>query len=323
MKLWLKATISAAVLVFVLWFVPWRDVLTSLRQLSPRVWLGVLIGFLAGHLIGAVKWSYLLRTLGITLPWWTGVRCYAAGLFANLCLPGIVGGDVVRATAVARSSGRVEAVVLGGIADRALDTLALVTVMGLGSLAAGSAVGKTYLRIGLMLITAGVSAGILTLLFLARRPLQTWPARIRKRVAKVLVALRRLARNPQAAVVSLSLALLIQSWLVLLNAWIGSSLGVNAPLAVWFVVWPLAKLAGLIPVSLGGLGVRDATLGALIAGFGVPASQGLATSFLWQSILIAGGLLSGLFWWIGPNTTRWNSLVPSRTSTLRSSKREP
>ena len=310
MKLWLKATISAAVLVFVLWLVPWRDVLTSFRQLSPLVWSGILIGFLAGHLIGALKWSYLLRTLGITLPWWTGIRCYAAGLFANLCLPGIVGGDVVRVTAVARSSGRVEAVVLGGIADRALDTLALFTVMGLGSLAAGSVVGKTYLRFGLMLIAAGVGFGILTLLFLARRPLQTWPARIRKTVTKVLVALRRLARNPQAAVVSLSLALLIQTWLVLLNAWIGSSLGVKVPLAVWFVVWPLAKLAGLFPVSLGGLGVRDATLVALLAGFGVPASQGLATSFLWQSILIAGGLLSGLFWWIGSNTIRWNSLAP-------------
>ncbi len=81
-------------------------------------------------------------------------------------------------------------------------------------------------------------------------------------------------------------------------------------MAVWFVVWPIAKLAGLLPISLGGLGVRDATLGALIAGFGVPAAQGLATSFVWQSILITGGLLSGLFWWIGPNRVRWVLLAP-------------
>lgn len=310
MKLWLKATVSAFVLALVLWLVPWKDVLASCRQLPPRVWLGVLSGFLAGHIVGAMKWSYLLRTLGSPLPWSRGLRCYAAGLFANLCLPSIVGGDVVRATAAARSSGKVEAVILGSIADRALDTLALLTVMGLGSLAAGSVVGKAYIRIGLMTIAAGVICCLLVLFLLARRPLRAWPARLRRKVAKVLIAVRKLARAPKAAFISLSLALLMQSWFILLSAWIGISLGVSTPLAVWFVVWPIAKLAGLLPISLGGLGVRDATLGALIAGFGVPAAQGLATSFVWQSILITGGLLSGLFWWIGPNRVRWVLLAP-------------
>jgi uncharacterized membrane protein YbhN (UPF0104 family) len=65
---------------------------------------------------------------------------------------------------------------------------------------------------------------------------------------------------------------------------------------VWFLVWPLAKLAGLLPISLGGLAVREATLAALLAPFGVPIALGVVCSLLWQTVLIAGGLLGGLAW---------------------------
>lgn len=94
-----------------------------------------------------------------------------------------------------------------------------------------------------------------------------------------------------------AVALLMQSSFVLLNAWLGYSLGIDVPLAVWFLVWPLAKAAGLLPVSLGGLGVRDATLAALLVPFGVPPAQGLVASLAWTSVMIGGGLLGGLLWW--------------------------
>ncbi|MFV1986736.1 MAG: hypothetical protein ACC682_05625, partial [Gemmatimonadota bacterium] len=53
---------------------------------------------------------------------------------------------------------------------------------------------------------------------------------------------------------------------------------------------------GLLPVSLGGLGVRDATLGAALLPFGIPMATGVAVSLLWQTVLIAGGLLAGGVW---------------------------
>jgi hypothetical protein len=89
----------------------------------------------------------------------------------------------------------------------------------------------------------------------------------------------------------------MQAGFVLLNWWIGSSLGIDVPVSAWFFVWPLAKLAGLMPVGVNGLGVRDATLGALLVPLGVPMASGVVTSLVWQSVLIAGGLLGGIYWW--------------------------
>ena len=94
----------------------------------------------------------------------------------------------------------------------------------------------------------------------------------------------------------LPLSLVIQGSFVLLNAWLGRNVGIHVDLAVWFLVWPLAKIASLMPISLGGLAVREASLAALLVPFGVPVAYSVVCSLLWQSVLIVGGLFGGLVW---------------------------
>jgi uncharacterized membrane protein YbhN (UPF0104 family) len=139
-------------------------------------------------------------------------------------------------------------------------------------------------------------AGLAVLPFALRRPLARWPRRLRRPLGRSLVAVRRLRRNPGTAAAGLGLALVIQSGFVLANAWMGRSIGIEVPLAVWFLVWPLAKIASLAPISLGGLAVREASLAALLLPFGVPVARSVVCSLLWQTVLIGGGLLGGLVW---------------------------
>ncbi|MGH7476593.1 MAG: lysylphosphatidylglycerol synthase domain-containing protein, partial [Longimicrobiales bacterium] len=145
-------------------------------------------------------------------------------------------------------------------------------------------------------VVAGL-LGLLALALLLRRPLARWPRRLRRPLARGLVALRRLSARPATLVLAFALSFGIQSGFVLLNVVIGRSLGITAPVAAWFMAWPLAKLVGLLPISLGGLGVRDAAFATLLLPFGVAASQGVVASLVWDSVLIVGGLLGGLVWW--------------------------
>lgn len=293
---WVRILGSLLAIALLVWILPWPDLAAAARRVSLLVWLGVLAGFLAGHLLGAFKWTYLQRRMGVPAPWSLGGACYALGLFANLCLPGIVGGDVVRAAAVTRRVGRLEAVALAGLGDRLLDVLALGLLLTGGVIAAGAReVAARNILVLLAAVAAGASlAGLLAL----RQPLARWPRRLRRPVGRALVAVRHLARRPGAVVVSLLSAFLIQGGFVLLNATLGADLGVSVPLAAWFVAWPLAKLAGLLPISLGGLGVRDAAFGSLLAGFGAAAATGVVISLVWQSVLVSGGLLAGGVWWL-------------------------
>jgi glycosyltransferase 2 family protein len=61
-------------------------------------------------------------------------------------------------------------------------------------------------------------------------------------------------------------------------------------LAPWFVAWPLSKLIAVLPISLGGIGVREATLVSLLAPYGAPRAAVLASGILWQAVVTVTGL---------------------------------
>ena len=70
-------------------------------------------------------------------------------------------------------------------------------------------------------------------------------------------------------------------------------IGIDIGLHVWFFVWPLAKLSGLLPVTQGGIGVREAAQAVLFAPFGVAAVHAVATGLVFEVVIIAGGLIAG------------------------------
>jgi uncharacterized membrane protein YbhN (UPF0104 family) len=299
-KRWLKILVSFGVLGLLFVLLPWQQVKETWHNVSLPILTAMLAGFVIVHFLGVIKWRTIVNANAGRAPLHLldAVRFYAAGLFANLCLPSIVGGDVLRAALAGKRIGQPEAVVLGGLADRMIDTLAIGVLVAVGGLLAGGSLSGWSTPFVLLVCLLTVGIGVMMLPLLLRRPLNRWPAQYRRRVGRALVSLRRLWQSPRATFRAFTFALVMQSSFVLLNAWLGFSLSIDVPLAVWFLVWPLAKAAGLLPVSLGGLGVRDATLAALLVPFGVPLAQGLVASLAWTTVMIGGGLLGGLFWWM-------------------------
>jgi uncharacterized membrane protein YbhN (UPF0104 family) len=90
------------------------------------------------------------------------------------------------------------------------------------------------------------------------------------------------------------LGLLIQGSFLTLNALLGISCGLILPFRAWLLAWPLAKLAALLPITQGGIGVREAALVALLAPFGAPGPLVLAAGLVWEGVIISGGLVGGL-----------------------------
>jgi uncharacterized membrane protein YbhN (UPF0104 family) len=295
-KPWAKAAVSVGLLALLFILLPWGQVREALGRLPPRVWLGVLAGFVLGHALGVVKWRLFVNAARGGLRGIDAALCYSAGLFANLCLPSIVGGDLLRLGLAGKLTRRPEAALWGGIMDRLTDLLSMAILVTAGAILVRTRVEGWLSQV--MTVGFAVGAGVLLLLLplMVRRPLARWPRRLRRPVGRGLVGLRQLWRRPGAAAAGLGLSLSIQGSFVLLNAWLGRSVGIEVDLAVWFLVWPLAKIASLMPISLGGLAVREASLAALLLPFGVPISRSVVCSLLWQTVLIAGGLLGGLIW---------------------------
>lgn len=296
MKVWLRVFVSVGLLALIFAFIPWSTVTAAIAKLRFGQWCGFVALFVVGHAVGTAKWRGFVAAGRGILTWRDAAQCYAAGLFANLCLPSIAGGDVLRMVMAGKCSKRPEAALLGGLMDRLTDTISLALLAGAGAIAVGNSESGTFGRAIGITLSAGIVAGGIALVIVGRLRLSTWPAKLRRPIGRALVGLRQLRRYPSVALTGLVLSLAIQGGFVLLNAELGRAIGISPSLAVWFLVWPLAKVVSLLPISLGGLAVREASLATLLAPFGIPLAMGVTVSLLWQSVLIAGGLIGGVVW---------------------------
>ncbi len=294
-RLALKAGISIGILAFLLWWLPTEILFKALGTIPVSVWAIVILGFIAGHIISAMKWKLLLSAVNVRITATEAVRAHGAGLFANLCLPSIVGGDFVRAGVVIKDRGQIEAIALGSLADRVNDTFALVTMAGLAGLMVPEMAEMKVARIltGMaVFLLVMVTGGMGVILWI---PVDRIPGKLAKVVVRFRDALKSLVRVPHIAFSGFLLSVGIQSGFVGLNVILADSMGIKAPFILWFFAWPLAKIIALVPVSLGGIGVREAALAAIMTPFGIQSALVVAQSISWEVVLIISGLCAGLF----------------------------
>jgi uncharacterized membrane protein YbhN (UPF0104 family) len=284
-----RLLVSAITLAVLLVLVPFGQLTAAVSAAPPALWSAAVLLFLAGHGVAAFKWQLLLRHGG-RIPSRAWLRAHFAGLAANLCLPGVAGGDVVRAECLRRSFGHGEHIAVAAVVDRALDCLALLVLAAAGMLMTGGseASRRVILMVGAAGLAAALAGAVLGLVLLKASGRRAGLA------GRLAIAARQLAARPALPVVCLLLSLGVQTMFVVINMRFGLAVGVDVPLAGWLVAWPLAKLVALIPISLAGLGIREAALVVFLQPFGAPAAPVTAAGLLWQSVLFAGGLAGWL-----------------------------
>lgn len=290
----LRAGISFGVLAALFHFIPFEDFLQAVKSIPLYVWGTVLAFFITGHFFSALKWRLVISASGFIIPTVTAVKAHAAGLFANLCLPSIIGGDVIRAGMAVKQQGNLEAVTVGSLMDRINDTLALILIASIASMFITEHISVEIKHAFIIISSTVILAVITTITAIKMIPVEKFPAVLKKLIGKIKVALDSLLSQPFTALIAFSLSLSVQTGFIILNIMLAEALGIQIQHALWFWAWPLAKLIALVPISLGGLGVREAMLAGLLTPFGVTTTLAVSQGLLWQSVLIATGLISGL-----------------------------
>jgi uncharacterized membrane protein YbhN (UPF0104 family) len=98
------------------------------------------------------------------------------------------------------------------------------------------------------------------------------------------------------------LSLVFQASQVVLNIMLARAVGLNLPpLVMWWLV-PVLALASLVPLGIGGLGVREVAAIKLLGASGISAETILAWSLLWQATVWLASL-PGALWWKGRSDT--------------------
>jgi len=270
----------------------------TLAALDWRAFLEAEAILAAGLVLSAARWKILLRAAGVPLPFRSAVRLYFVSFFFNFLLPTSVGGDVVRAVG-ARRSGALPVIAGTILVERFLGFGCLLAI-GLG---ASLVVPSLAMARGVLLVAAGVF--LVGGLVLALAPLPA--ARSGGGMAKVLRGLRSTAMefrsfgfHPAALAGATVLSLAWQGALVAANALLAGGLGDVAPLRILLAVIPVVQAVAMIPVSFGGLGLREMGYEVFFGAAGLDPAHGVALAACFLGVSVALALKGGLVYLIAP-----------------------
>ena len=295
----LRATVTVSVFAFLLSRIDLASSLESARHARLGWILLALAACSIGFIVSTFKWSVLLAGLGIPCSRWFLLRVYGIGHFTSSFLPGTIGGDVVRLRLVGHSTGDYLRTAAGILAERITGVIVMI-------LMAVSAVAVSYATVGTppVLILVGSSLGLLlaglsvvlnrrlatVLAYRARR----WKIRrIASKIYRLHRILRTFPRRPLGTALALSVLFYSANGFVLYLCCVAFDLPVSPIRAITVVV--LVNVLVLIPISLGGLGLKQAGDVYLLGLMGVDPAQALAVALLRQLIIYGYTLIGGLF----------------------------
>lgn len=296
---WLKPVIGALLLGAVFWFFDVRAAFSRLLDADPGPTLAACALFSLTHAMNAWK---LLIFLPDRRPMELLRFTLAAQGYA-LLLPGQLAGEAVKAYRLGAGTGRSRSEAASAVTfDKLLSVLSvlLLTLYGVvgqadrfgDGLATAALIGAAVLATG-----AAVAAwpGWETRLNAAAATRRGAAARLLSAAARFFGLWRGVARRPGRLAAALAAALVAQATQIWGSQMLGAGLGVVLPFDVWCVVIGGLTAALLAPITPAGIGVREASLIALLGAAGVSAESALSLAMAILAFQIAAGGI-GLLW---------------------------
>ena len=293
----IKILISAALLYFSLRKIDLHE-LASRINVSSLGWIGlaIAISFLQ-IFIGVLRWREISAECGAPLPTTQAMRFNVIGTFFNQTLPSSIGGDAVRLWLVARSGSGWRAATYSIFVDRAIGLIALAVVIVASLPWSYRLITDPHGRSALLLVDLAALAGGLGFLVLGRLNwpwLKRWWGTHHIHACSVIANRLLFSRDHGPKIAALSLLVHV---LAVVIAWcVVQSIAAPVMFGQVFQLVPPVMLITMLPISIAGWGVREATMGLAFGYAGLMANEGVNVSLLFGAVSFIVGLVGGLVW---------------------------
>lgn len=275
------------------------------RQANLGMLLGALLAFPLFMLLGGLRWNRATRRYCRTpVPIAFSIKHYWIGQALGIFAPGTLGWDAYRAIVAGKHYGHylMNAAVI--LVEKLLALLACVTLVSLLAPLVSLPAKAVLLREIISwahLLGFAVAGALLLAIFFSRLPLIHSLARkaesyilgitalaLKRAPAKsthlhqisLFEAAMEPLRSPRLLLELLLLSLAILAVSAGVNQILFQALGQPIPFLVNLFLAPVFFFIFVLPISVGGIGVREASYIALYSLFGVPAETALLVSFL-------------------------------------------
>ena len=300
--------VAGGLTAYILWTSHPREVLAAAVGADWRPLITAVLLVLVDRALMAHRWIVLLYTLDpADRPPLAGiVRIFFVSTFLGTFLPSVCG-DAVRAYGIAKLNMRGGDAVASVFMDRMLG-IASLFLMALVGLTLARDLAGNWVIVASLGVAAVACLATLLLVFsqradgLASMILMRLPGAVQLQGLQLLGPVQRYAAHHAQLVKVLVSSVGVQALRILQAYYLGRSLGIEAPLGIYFAFLPLILLVMLLPVTMSGLGTGQAAFLWFFARAGVPAAAAVALSMLFIGLGIVGNLPGGMLYAFGGRT---------------------
>jgi len=288
----IRIVVSATLLTLIAWRVDWSDVADKFARLRVDLWLAAVGLYVLATIVSARRWQVYARDLGFeqTLPQYCAFSFI--GMFFSLALPTLVGGDVMRVWYLNNDSGRKWPAIASVFLERVNGLLILIATACVGVLIAPIEL-PTWVIVSVWSVAGAAVLGLACVPIM-----RTW-SWLSDEQREQLAEFVRSLRSPATLIEASSLSILVQAIAVLLVWCLGIGLGLDVPIAYYFVLVPMVSLLMLLPISLNGMGVREGATVLFLMPLGIDETSALTLAFLWFTTGVAVSLMGGMIYLFG------------------------
>ena len=299
----LKVAISTALIALLFSRIDAARLWHTARNASP-VWLTAAVLIYFGMILASAwRWGLLLKAQHVVLSFGTLTASFLVATFFNNFLPSNIGGDVVRVSDTAPAAGSKTLAATVVLIDRGIGLLALVLIAALGAtsgprlVAQGPGLGAPALWAAFAAATSLACLVIFVPQALPRllRPLRMLhPDWVDERLGRLHGALDRFGTVPASLGWCFAGAVVVQAALVGFYAAVARSMHIPIGVTELAFIVPVSFIIQMVPISVNGFGVREATFGFYFTRLGLPLESALLVSFVGAALIMLLSLAGGL-----------------------------
>src|ERR1700761_8706266 len=293
----IKILVSGALLYLALRKANFADLAARL-DLTSAAWLFLAVALVFLQIfIGVLRWRIVSFESGAPLPLRQAMRYNVIGTFFNQTLPSSIGGDAVRLWLVARTGAGWRAATYSIFVDRAVGLIALAIIIVASLPWSYQLIGDAYGRSALALVDFAALAGGAGFLVLGVLPwpwLRKWWATHHLHACAVIANRVIFSKRNEPTIAALSLLVHV---LAVVIAWcVVQSISAPVAFSQTFLLIPPVMLITMLPISIAGWGVREATMGLAFGYAGLVTNEGINISLLYGAVSFVAGAIGGLVW---------------------------
>lgn len=274
---------------------------TTLRGISVKWgWLvGSLVFVFVDYVIGAARFKILLDPIA-RISLFHHIKFYFwAGLF-NSALPTSIGGDAMRVLWLKEHDVSVNKATLFVLTERLIGVFILVLIAGTAAINYGlPPTIKDYFWESFEFVFSGALVGLALVYWFRGTEFVARLTRLAQRVRGALSLPQGLAL--------FGLTFLYQGVTIVITIGIAVSIGIYLDWYVWFLIVPLLWLLTVLPISVGGLGVREVGLVFFLREYGQSNEKAVALGLMVFLVYLAAGVVGGAWYSVDSGIARRKS----------------